>query len=254
MAKIEMDVSEYEAMKENKQLLEQSLKRERELKDQVDKLNDEKIEALKDAQKKVVKIRKKTVTEHKMVKRPYDEVVRNIYAWFEARNKYRGVYTELEHESDLRQLIHWMFDTVTSETDDNGLEEVTTHGLEQAKHEIAEEYKANMDKKYTQRLEDAKEALEVNNKLREKISELRTEYDQISSLNEFYSKRIEELTNENNELEEFIKSIGLQSNKIHSLVSEEFHIFNAYSKLKRIHETVKDSNLRAKIVQFMYER
>lgn len=254
MAKIEMDVSEYEAMKENKRLLEQSLERERELKDQVDKLNDEKIQAVEDAQKKVVKIRKKTITEHKVVKRPYDDIVRNFYAWYSERDMFRGVYSEYEQERNLNRLIDWMFDTVTSETDDDGIEEVTTHGLEQVKHEIAEEYKASMDKKYAQRLEDAKEALEVNNKLHEKISELRTEYDQVSSSNEFYSKRTEELTKENNELEEFIESIGLQSNKIHSLVSEEFHIFNAYSKLKRIHETVKDSNLRAKIVQFMHER
>lgn len=54
MAKIEMDISEYEALKENKRLLEKSLEKERELEKKVRKLNEEKIKALEEASKKVV--------------------------------------------------------------------------------------------------------------------------------------------------------------------------------------------------------
>jgi hypothetical protein len=38
-----MDISEYELLKENKKLLEQSLQSERKLKDEITKLNNEKI-------------------------------------------------------------------------------------------------------------------------------------------------------------------------------------------------------------------
>lgn len=63
MAKIEMDVSEYEAMKENKKLLEDSLKRERELQDSIKKLNDEKLKAYEEAQCKIVQYVNTTTTE-----------------------------------------------------------------------------------------------------------------------------------------------------------------------------------------------
>lgn len=45
MAKIQMDVSEYEAMKENKALLEKSLESERVLQEQIKQLTSEKIKA-----------------------------------------------------------------------------------------------------------------------------------------------------------------------------------------------------------------
>lgn len=52
MAKITMDTSEYEALKENKTLLEKSLENERKLQEQITKLSDEKIKALEDAKMK----------------------------------------------------------------------------------------------------------------------------------------------------------------------------------------------------------
>ena len=69
MAKIEMDISEYEIMKENKKLLEDSLNKERELQKQVEQLTKDKIKALEDAKMKVVKITKSEVTEHLLRKR-----------------------------------------------------------------------------------------------------------------------------------------------------------------------------------------
>lgn len=68
MAKIEMDVSEYEIMKENKKLLEDALKRERELQASIKQLNDEKIKAYEEASMKVVKYVNTNITEHLVVK------------------------------------------------------------------------------------------------------------------------------------------------------------------------------------------
>ena len=60
MAKIEMDISEYEAMKENKRLLEDSLKNERGLQEQIKKLSEEKTKALEDAKMKALELKEKT--------------------------------------------------------------------------------------------------------------------------------------------------------------------------------------------------
>lgn len=68
MAKIEMDVSEYEIMKENKKLLEDALKREKELQASIKQLNDEKIKAYEEASMKVVKYVNTNITEHLVVK------------------------------------------------------------------------------------------------------------------------------------------------------------------------------------------
>jgi len=58
MAKIEMDISEYDIMRENKKLLEDSILKQKELQSQINLLTQEKIKALEDAKMKVIKISK----------------------------------------------------------------------------------------------------------------------------------------------------------------------------------------------------
>ena len=50
MSKVEMDMTEFKALEENKRLLEESLQREKDLNDKLDEANKEKIKALEDAQ------------------------------------------------------------------------------------------------------------------------------------------------------------------------------------------------------------
>jgi len=68
MAKIEMDVSEYEIMKENKKLLEDALKREKELQASIKQLNEEKMKAYEEASMKVVKYVNTSITEQLVIK------------------------------------------------------------------------------------------------------------------------------------------------------------------------------------------
>ncbi len=78
MAEIKMDISEYEIMKENKKLLENSLEKERELQEQIKKLNDEKTKVLENAKMKVVKISRTEITEHLMRKRGDNYIRREL--------------------------------------------------------------------------------------------------------------------------------------------------------------------------------
>lgn len=70
-----MDISEYEIMKENKKLFEDSLNKERELQKQIEQLTKDKINALEDAKMKVVKISKSEVTEHLLCNRSDENYV-----------------------------------------------------------------------------------------------------------------------------------------------------------------------------------
>jgi hypothetical protein len=64
MGKIEMDLSEYDKMQENKRLLEASLDKERSLGDRIKELEEEKRKALEDSAHKVTKITKTVLEEH----------------------------------------------------------------------------------------------------------------------------------------------------------------------------------------------
>ena len=66
MSKVNMDMTEYEALKKNGRLLEDALKHERVLKDQIESLHKEKVQALEDAKMKVVRVERREVTEHLM--------------------------------------------------------------------------------------------------------------------------------------------------------------------------------------------
>ncbi len=141
MAKIEMDISEYEVMKENRKLLENSLEKERGLQEQIKKLNDEKTKALEDAKMKVVKISKTEVTERLLRKKE------DTYIWRELFNLLGLDYRTLPKIPDYihtDHLIKVFFERATSHS--TPCEETTTHGLDEIKAEIRSDLKSKMDK------------------------------------------------------------------------------------------------------------
>jgi len=126
MAKIEMDISEYESMKENKVLLEKSLEKERALQKEIKKLTDEKVEALEAAQRKIVKVSKKEVTEHLVFKRNAYDI--NIH-----RSVARAVFNIISSKdrvgsAEIIELQKSLFEKVRSYSEP--VEEITTHGLD----------------------------------------------------------------------------------------------------------------------------
>ena len=106
MAKIEMDISEYEAMKENKKLLENSLEKERGLQEQIKKLTDEKTKALEDAKMKVVKISKSEVTEHLFRKKEDGVVHPDIESVLILKQCNKVVVENTGSLNNIDQLIH----------------------------------------------------------------------------------------------------------------------------------------------------
>jgi hypothetical protein len=78
MAQVKLDISEYELMKENSKLLENSLEREKKLSEENKVLQQANIDTLKNNEKSVTTIVKSEVTTYSRAKVPYDDIMRYL--------------------------------------------------------------------------------------------------------------------------------------------------------------------------------
>lgn len=152
MAKIEMDISEYEAMKENKVLLEKSLEKQEKLNQQIKDLQQEKIEDLKKNAMRVVKVNTTEVRQFVLRKRPDGEIIDQMRRLFNP-NAYDPNY----HWGPLIEQIQEAFFQIQEVTSGSGESIVTVHGLDEVRGEI----RAEEEKKVK------KEVERLNNKIHE---------------------------------------------------------------------------------------
>jgi hypothetical protein len=140
MAEIKMDISEYEIMKDNKKLLESSLEREKELSNEIQKLQQEKIQALEDAKMKVVKISKTKRSEFFYRKRdPFVSIITELPP--------KTYYIEdvLSSEKMINKILEDNFekiDRVINEPD-----QIIVTGLDEVKQELREEVSSEYKEK-----------------------------------------------------------------------------------------------------------
>ena len=129
-----MDASEYEALKKNISLLEEAKKKEAELSDEIKQLQQEKIQALKDAQHNVTIIKRSVKNELIYKRRSPSEILSLLREYFAYGTLYR--YPE---SSELDHIINICFqksqtrDLVEDET-------ITTRGFDEVKEEIKKDY------------------------------------------------------------------------------------------------------------------
>jgi len=189
MAQIKMDISEYESMKDNKKLLENSLEKERYLQEQIKKLTDEKTKTLEDAKMKVVKISRTEITEYLMRKRP------DSYVWNELWRFLGLDYRRLPEIPDYintDNLINVFFEKVKSSSTPN--EEITTHGLDDIKVEIRNDLKKKMDDETNRKIKNAETVLSKNNELLKENRTLVTDNNMLTEKNKNLTKLCDELT------------------------------------------------------------
>ena len=188
MAKIEMDISEFKLMEENKSLLEKALLREKELNTEIDKLNKEKIEVLKSNEKSVTVVNRTEKREHKMSSLPIPTLMLRLE---ELSRRARVDYQFIGHYVDS------LFTTTTSET--MAQETVTVRGLDEVKEEMKAEYRAEMDTEIAGKLDKYK-------KLSVDYTELKSSHKDIGKVLSIEEVLSEELRNKVTELEEELKS------------------------------------------------
>lgn len=197
MAKIEMDISEYEIMKENKKLLEDSLNKERELQKQIDQLTKDKINALEDAKMKVVKITKSEVTEHLLRKRADEtHTLRQLLHLLGIDYRYCQINPDFIHIDHLRDIF---FEKITSFS--TPIEETTTCGLDEIRVEIWEDLKSKIDDDIKSKIRNAEIALSKNNELLKENDKLVTDNNSFIEKNKSLNERCDELTKKLTEIQ-----------------------------------------------------
>lgn len=222
MAQIKMDISEYEAMKENKKLLEASLENERKLQDEVKKLSEEKIKALEEAKMKVVKITKISKHEHVLVKRPDNNYI--FHKFMNLLGINIPPHAIFPSNFNINELIDSFFEKQQSIS--QPCEEITTHGLDEIKSEIREDLKAQLNDDIKSKIERADKALTLNNELLTKIENIESEN---------YNLKLDNtnLMLEIRELKEKIKTFDKLKNYITELQGN-ISLFNFKSKFKQL--------------------
>ena len=239
MAKIEMDISEFKAMEENKKLLEDALGRERELADKVDKLNQEKIEILKQNEKTVTVIHKQQV--YKMLKTPYSphQVFEKMKRFFQdtlGSSKYTRpgmdyrdmthairaeMSTRVDGEGHWQTLIDSIFETAeaTSMID----KEVTRKGFDEEILEIKKEYHESLSKETKAQLSELESLIKENKSLHQ---DLKLKNKEIKNLEESFDRLTETLEKESENHISTKKSIKVFLKDLKQIVDSPFSIFS----------------------------
>lgn len=219
MAKIEMDLSEYERIQENKKLLEKSLENERSLRDEITKLQKEKLEALESAKMKVIKIKRNETTEHILMQHSsrYDlsrlfNILKEYFAGID--NHYTGAI--------LNEIVEGLFRKTTSYIIHD--DEVTTHGLDEIKEELRIDIEKNIN-------EDIKEKLERASKFQKEKSEILDNLSIATKKNTTLSKENENLIKVIEELEIKLKKTEISLEEITKLLENVSKIVSSFNRL-----------------------
>ena len=236
MGTIEIDISEYEAMKENKRLLEDSLKNERGLQEQIKKLSEEKTKALEDAKMKVVKIKKSEVTEHVLRKRNDDLIYRELFHLVgSSMGGYmdrRGLKSEIEYLST-EQLIDLFFERAKSYS--TPYEETTTHGLDEIKAEIRDVLMSEMTEDTKHKIKAAEAALLRNDDLFKENRLLTKENNLLVEKNKRLVERCDEVLNKLDKAENDVKTLS----KVKDILKDGYGLWNRSKLLDETILTIK---------------
>lgn len=217
MAKIEMDISEYEEMKKNAHLLEKALKREQDLGNKIKALQQEKIEALKQNEKCVTIVKTETRTEH----------LRPIRSEFEMRRALQDYMSQGNWERASRGLpeIDQLADIFFQRSENRSVpvsETVTVKGLD--------EYLEEMEQRLSK---DAETAVKWKQKdyerIKKKVEALKAENHELRMDIAKYQEDNNELTDEVLVLEDTVEIFEIKVDKLEALnehLSKDTTIFN----------------------------
>lgn len=213
MASITMDTSEYEALKKNISLLEESKQEMKELQDQITILNKEKIQILEDASNSVLVTNKHISEEYIYEVRPIDELLRYI--------KHRNTYSS---DYSWHDIVYQFFKKVKADP-------VTTvhtnvKGFDEFKKELKNQYYSELDN-------DVKNKLEGYITTTNKLKSLKIDYDILKRENE--DLKIKVLDKEL--CYKYIDSIKVILNK-------KWNIFNYLDLRKEIENNISIQQLR----------
>ena len=213
-----MDASEYEALKKNISLLEEAKNKEAELSDEIKQLQQEKIQALKDAQHNVTIIKRSVKNELIYNRRSPSEISSLLREYFASRRLYR--YPE---SSELDRIISICFqksqtrDLVEDET-------ITTKGFDEVKEEIKKDYLKDLSEQTKSELESFKTLqLEHSNTIQKNINLEKENYELLGNVQTYRERAFN--------YEQKFKDLKAEIKKI---VQSKWNVFNYLNNLQKL--------------------
>jgi len=217
-----MDLTEFDAMRETKKLLQESLEKERSLSKEIEKLTQEKVKALEDAKMKVVKVTR--IENHDIIfqKSSDETIIQNVSRLLGvSSHKVRdSVMFGNRHYPDpmnmggsfFNGMINTFFERRKS-TSCPHKEETTVVGLDEVKKEIREELNAQMEQTTKRKLDD---------------------YDRLSKSEHEFSKRVRELSESNEELLTENLRMAEEIAKTQATTKEQIENSDKYTKVRDV--------------------
>lgn len=224
MATVTMDSSEWESMKKNIQLLEESKAREQQLNNEIKKLQDEKMEVLKSNEKNVTIVKRTDKYEVVYNTKPIRDIFTEVYTRLEQA---RRLGRPIESVVDGDQLIRMFFEK--SVANSIGVDEtITTRGFDEVKSEYEAKYKEELE-------QETKDSLATIPTLEKKVKELKLEIEktgperkQLQDDNFDLMKKNMDLTKQIDKLEKHLFSTRTD---LASIIDTTWNVFN-YSEMK----------------------
>lgn len=156
MAKIEMDVSEWETMKKHEKALETALEKEGKLLEEIVKLKQDKIDVLEKASKSVAIIKTTNKHETLLIKKSFQQVIASIKTFLSLRH----IPSRFEDNSDFNysfeELKKTFFDVTTIRNQEVS-DEIIYKGFDEVKADLRKELNNELSKSVKDKLEKYKE-------------------------------------------------------------------------------------------------
>lgn len=198
-----MDISEYEALKENKSLLEAALKREKEQNSKIETLQQEKIDVMKQNEKSVTIVERVDTTEIALIKRGTEDILRRLRTYFDKGN-IGGYYSSLR--GDIDSITEVFFEKTEARSFPTE-KSVTYKGLDEVKEELKKlvEEEVDFDRESLEKtISSLRNRLEIGD---DRIQELQSKVTDLKLDLEAQQKDNELLSQENLEQEELIEAL-----------------------------------------------
>lgn len=231
MAKIEMDLSEFKLMEENKKLLEESLDREKKLSEENKLLQEEKIKILENASMSVSYIKRKIIQETRIQNRSNEEIYSSLMRMYDRERRGNNHGHGYSGFDTMSNMVDYFFSPETIEYE-QGIE-IITKGFDEVKAEIKLDYIKDLSEDTLEKLAKLKVVSKENANNHSELTKLKIVNNEFEAQLIDLNKRNEKLTEELIKFEETIIDNDSFKEKTIRLINEkEYGFFETISTFK----------------------
>lgn len=256
MAKIEMDISEYEEMKKNTKLLEEALKKQETLYAEIDKLKEEKIEVMKENEKSITIIEEVHTNEHVLQLLPHEIglklMAETVQAVINIRNGRISSFSSMDSSiiRDAKSAYDYLTERLFSVSKSTGISSpqvktVVYKGLDEVTERIRSEVLEEQSKNVSNKLSRLVELEDIYTKIKEKYDTQKKELDILRIANSKLTESNESYSTSNDEQIKAIQKLEIQVDKTYDLISDierevmNMSIFNKRKIKQNVTELIK---------------